>query len=207
VETVGRAELLSSAQASVETLRRALDADWSQKAGDLDWTCRETLDHILGATVSYSSNLAMRSREPLPRLRSPNPQTPVADLVTSVLTATTILAELVAAAPPDARGFHPLGNPDPSGFAAMGCNEILIHTADICTGLGQPFAPPDDVCARVVARLFPWAPSGSPSWATQLWCNGRTGLPGHMRLGPDWSVQCAPLSEWDGTVKKRQLTS
>ena len=203
---VGKEQLLAAAKSSIGTLLPAADADWTRKAGDVDLTCRETLDHILGATVNYVSNLAMRSTERLPRLYAPNPQASIGDMVMSILTAATILGELVDAAPPGARGYHPLGNPDPSGFAAMGCNETLIHTADIAAGLGLQFRPPDELCQQIVARLFPWAPAGSPGWETQLWCNGRIALPGEPRLEPNWSLQCAPLAEWDGTIKKRSLT-
>ena len=203
---VGKADLLTAANASFATLGPLAEADWTVKAGEIDLTCRDTVDHIIGALVNYSSNLAMRSTHPLPRVRSANTQASIADLTTSVVTAATILAELVDAAPANARGFHPLGSPDPAGYAAMGCNEILVHTADIAMGLGVPFDPPNDLCARITTRLFPWAPSDLPGWEIELWCNGRIALPGHPRLEPDWSVQCAPLSEWDGKIKKRSLT-
>jgi len=93
---------------------------------------------------------------------------------------------------------------DPSGFAAMGCDEILIHTADIAAGLGVVFQPTADLSARIVDRLFPWAPTDIDQWQTLLWANGRTWLPylGHQE--DNWYWQCAPLSEWDGTVNIRK---
>jgi hypothetical protein len=45
--------------------------------------------------------------------------------------------------------------PDASGFAALACDEMLLHTNDIALGLGTTFDPSRDVCARVLARLFP----------------------------------------------------
>ena len=92
---------------------------------------------------------------------------------------------------------------DASGFIAMGCEEMLMHTADILQGLARPFRPPDDLTARVLARLFPWAPEGDV-WASLRWVSGRIALPDHARLGADWYWHCAPLDEWDGTVKKRR---
>ena len=50
------------------------------------------------------------------------------------------------------------GMADASGFAALACDEMLVHTADIAAVLGVGFDPPRGVCARVLARLFPWAP-------------------------------------------------
>ena len=51
-------------------------------------------------------------------------------------------------------------------------------------------------------RLFPWTPAGD-SWTTLLGCNGRMALPDHERL-TDWSWHPAPLSEWDGTHRRRE---
>ena len=39
-------------------------------------------------------------------------------------------------------------------------------------------------------------------WSALRWANGRIALPDRERLGPDWGWWCAPLSAWDGTVKK-----
>src|SRR5205085_7265867 len=39
-------------------------------------------------------------------------------------------------------------------------------------------------------------------WSALRWANGRLALPDRARLGPDWGWWCAPLSEWDGTVKR-----
>jgi hypothetical protein len=54
-----------------------------------------------------------------------------------------------------------------------------------------------------VARIFPWAPAEGDPWAALRWAAGRAALPDRERLGPDWYWHCAPLAEWDGTIKKR----
>ena len=90
---------------------------------------------------------------------------------------------------------------DACGFLAMGCDETLVHCWDAIRGLGGEFAAPADLAARVLGRLFPWAPTDTPPWQTLLWANGRVDLFGRFpRLGPDWVWHCAPLDEWDGTV-------
>jgi hypothetical protein len=121
------------------------------------------------------------------------------------VTPAAVLADVVRAAPPAARAFHPAGVADPSGFAAMGCDEILVHTGDIATGLGIGFEPPAGLCARVLARLFPWAPGDAEPWPALQWANGRIGLPGHERQDADWYWHCAPLEEWDGTLARRHV--
>jgi hypothetical protein len=92
---------------------------------------------------------------------------------------------------------------DLSGWIGMGCEEILLHTDDIARGLDLPYRPPDDLSARILARLFPWAPSDIDPWNSLRWATGRTALPDRERLGPDWYWHSPPLSEWDGTTKRR----
>ena len=88
------------------------------------------------------------------------------------------------------------GQADASGFAAMACDELLVHSNDAARGLGVPFVPPDGLVRATLARLFPWAPGTDP-WPAPLWCNGRIALPGHPRQDR-WAWHCAPLEEWDG---------
>ena len=196
-------DILAAASASVRTLETALDRDWARPAGELERSCRRTLDHIVDTLIWYSSHLATLATARLGHLRDGNPNAGVDELLVGVSTSAAILAGVADAAPPGARAFHPAGMADPSGFLAMGCDEILVHTHDIATGLGLSFEPPQDVAEHVLDRLFPWAPPGEGAWATLLWATGRSALTAHQRLAPDWYWQCAPLSEWDGTVKKR----
>jgi hypothetical protein len=195
-------DLLTAAAVSRTALEPAHDQDWQVRAGDLEWSCRYTLKHMLNALNFYAGMLATRS----PALRETGgidtSDIAVADALTMVETMAAILAEVVRAAPPEARSFHWNGMADPSGFVALGCEEILMHSADIAQGLGLPFGPPTDLASRVCARLFPWAPTDVDPWDALRWAAGRTALPAYPRLGADWGLHCAPLVEWDGTIAK-----
>jgi hypothetical protein len=186
-----------------DALTPALDRDWELRAGSLDWSCRRTADHIVDALMLYSAHLAMRARERLPRVRSGNPALSPSELLAAIEIAAAILADVVRAAPPDARGWHTAGMADGTGFVGMACTEILVHAADVAEGLGVAFAPPADLAARVLARLFPWTPTAGAPWARLRWACGRAALDDRPQLAPDWYWQCAPLSEWDGTIRKR----
>ncbi len=95
-----------------------------------------------------------------------------------------------------------MGTADPSGFAAMACDELLIHTDDPARGLGLGFHPPDDLAESVLQRLFPWVtPHGDP-WDQLRWANGRLAL-GELERLTDWAWHCAPLKEWNGIVPTR----
>ena len=196
-------DLLAAAALCRRSLTPALDRDWSLPAGDLNWDCRRTLDHIPDALALYASHLATAATSRLPRFRDGNPSASVPDLLETVGAAAAVLAAVARAAPAGTCAFHPAGMADASGFLAMGCVETVIHTDDIARGLGLPFRPPDELVDRVLRRLFPWAPTAGDVWASLRWACGRAPLPDRERLAPDWYWHCAPLAEWDGTIKKR----
>ena len=82
-----------------------------------------------------------------------------------------------------------LGGDRPSGFAALGVNETLVHTYDITQGLGISWLPPESLCAAVLARLFPDAPEGDPVQVL-LWSTGRAELDDRPRV-TSWILKAA----------------
>ncbi|SFP70535.1 Mycothiol maleylpyruvate isomerase N-terminal domain-containing protein [Amycolatopsis arida] len=181
----------------VDTLRAAPPDAWEHRAGGLDWTCWETVEHLADDFFAYAAQLGPK---PPPvdhhvpfgygRRRPDGPDNSVTADPTAgptglleVLDACgAFLAAMVRTAPPTTRGFHGFGVSDPEGFAAMGLVEALVHTHDLAEGLGLHWEPPADVCARVLHRLFPNAPATTAPWPTLLWATGRGELPGHPRL-------------------------
>ena len=196
-------DLLTAAKVCRETLAPALDQDWAGAAGDLEWDCRRTLDHIVDTLFLYAAYLASRGTDRLSPPRNGDPTASPAQLLKTIGAAAAVLTEVARAAPPGTRAFHPAGMADASGWIGMGCEEILLHTDDIARGLGLTYRPPDDLSARILARLFPWAPADVDPWDGLRWAAGRVALPTRERLGPDWYWHCPPLSEWDGTIRKR----
>jgi hypothetical protein len=201
-------DLPAAAALCRDTVTPWLDRDWEVPAGDLAWSCRRTLNHIVDTQLFLAGNAARRATERVLPVRSDDPDADLPTLPEAVVTAATILERVVAGMAPGERGFHPAGQLDAEGFRAQGCAEVLQHTYDIANGLGEAFRPPDDLAARVVARLFPWAPGPDEHpdrWEALLWSCGRIALPGHDRLDPDWWIQAAPLDEWDGQRKVRTV--
>ncbi|MFD7865535.1 VOC family protein [Streptomyces sp. NPDC059783] len=193
----------------VETLGAAADRDWHVPAGDLTWDCWETVDHLQDDLFSYAVQLApgtpsLETHVPYhwaPRREGgpwnavwADPETGVAGLLKTVETGGALLSAMVRTTPPATRSFHSYGPSDPEGFAAMGIVETLVHTQDVAAGLSLTWAPPQDLCDRVLARLFPDAPEDEDRWAVLLWCTGRTALPGHERR-TSWKWRGAPPEE------------
>ncbi|MEV0375527.1 maleylpyruvate isomerase N-terminal domain-containing protein [Streptomyces sp. NPDC050636] len=174
-------------------LQKGADHDWSRLAHDLDWTCRQTLDHLALGLTGYAGLLIARPVDRYVTLfASLDPQAPIPACLDGLRIAASLLTSTVRDTAADVRAWHPWGHSDATGFAAMGITELAVHTYDITRALGIPWALPDDTSTAVLARLFPDAPSGHRPSDTLLWCTGRAPLPGLPR-STDW--------QWDGTVR------
>ena len=182
----------------VAFLRSVIDRDWSSSIPEMDMDVGTVVAHITQANLWYAYDLAAGgidadAYEPLVKTNA-EPDA----LIAAFTTAANVLAAVIAAAADDARGFHPFGQADRSGFAAMACDEMIVHTHDVSRGLGVDFAPPGDMAARVLGRLFPWATSvDDDAWNALQWANGRIAIADRPRL-TKWRWHCAPLDEWDG---------
>ncbi|MEU8888545.1 hypothetical protein [Streptomyces sp. NPDC048442] len=194
--TVTPADIRLAAALTASALRPARDADWSVRAGALEWDCWETAEHLIDDLFSYAVQLASeRTDIDVPfRYTQEAPGSPynavradkeagVDGLLVALDSAAGLLHAVTATKPPGARAHHTFGVADPEGFAAMGVVETLVHTHDLTTGLGiDGWEPPADLCARTLHRLFPDAPADTPPWPTLLWATGRGELPGRPRL-------------------------
>ncbi|GID25022.1 hypothetical protein Abr02nite_00050 [Paractinoplanes brasiliensis] len=173
--------------------------DWHAKAGDLSWTCWETVEHMADDLFAYAVQLTpaqpsvathvpygwqyRREGGPALTVFVESAEGPAA-LLQVLESSGGLLAGMVATAPPDRLSYHTFGASDPSGFAAMGVVEVLVHTYDV-TG----WEPPADLCAAALTRLFPEAPADIDPWSALRWSTGRAELPGRPRL-TSW--------RWDG---------
>lgn len=185
--------LAAAADDCLAALLKGADQDWSRPAHALDWTCRQTLDHLALGLMGYTGLLIARPDDRYITLfASLDPQAPIPACLEGLRIAASLLTSTVRDTPAEARAWHPWGHSDATGFAAMGITELAVHTYDITRALGLPWALPDGLSTAVLARLFPDAPSGHAPSDTLLWCTGRIPLPGLPRRA-DW--------QWDGTVR------
>ncbi|MFD8228327.1 maleylpyruvate isomerase N-terminal domain-containing protein [Streptomyces massasporeus] len=184
----------TAAEDTTSALEKGADQDWRGKAGDLDWSCRETLSHIALGVVGYAGLLIARPTDRYITLFSSiDAHAPVPAALEGIRIAGTLLAGTVRDTPPEVRAWHPYGHSDAAGFAAMGVLELVVHGRDIAQAVGVEYTPSDALAAPVVERLFPDAPTGHSPAETLLWCTGRAALPGLPRRGA-W--------RWDGRVRQ-----
>jgi hypothetical protein len=176
--------------------------DYDQPSHGLAWSVWRTVEHVIDDLLVYALQVAGRAQAGyLPLVGADGGEVAHCDRSAGVLglTATLeacgeLLAAQVQAQPPTERAYHPYGESDPAGFAAMGVVEALVHGWDVLTALDDAVAElPEDLCAKVLDRLFPGSPRdlGSPQ-DVLLWQTGREELAGRGRL-TTW--------RWDATVR------
>jgi uncharacterized protein (TIGR03083 family) len=185
-------------RSSTTFLAGTLDLDWDRPIPEMTWSVREVVAHIGEVLLWYAADLAGGPDELNTMDLRVRPATDPDQLIATVTVFGSVLAHVVDGAAPGRRGFHPDGPADATGFAAMACDEILVHTRDAALGLGLDYEPSEVLSAAVLRRLFPWAPQDVDPWASLLWANGRLELPGHPRL-VGWHRHSAPLSESNGS--------
>ena len=164
-------------------------ADWRCRAGPLEWSCWTTAAHVAHDLLAYAGQLAARPDDAyLPFDLKVRDDASPRDLLRTVTACGRLLSSVLAASEPTLRAWH-WGLSDPSGFAALGVNETLMHTYDITQGLGIGWHPPASACRAVLARLFPEAPAGDPVQVL-LWSTGRADLPDRSRV-TSWVLKAA----------------
>lgn len=188
-------DLEATAAFVTEVCRRNAEADWSRPAGTLEWSVRETVIHMASTCTFYALHLSSLAVRELPVTLASTGANSNLDLIDPIAASAKLLATVARFVPDDQRGFHAEGRADAEGFLAMGCSELLVHTADVAAGLDCEVALPKETCRRVVDRLYPWAPPGMQPAAALLWANGRIGIDGSPPETAPRAWHCAPIDE------------
>lgn len=168
------------------TLESLSEADWSARAGSLEWDCRATAAHISDALGFYAIHLGSRAGDWLKFDVVPHADASNCHLARLVGAMGEVLSQVVEVTPNEVRAYHHSGMWDRHTIAAFGCLEALVHTGDVAAGLTVPYEPPRYVCERVVAHLFRRVASTGDPWQIMWWATGRGDLDGERRLGADW---------------------
>jgi hypothetical protein len=176
---------LEDARAS---LRQVPDDGWARPAAGLDWTCRETMAHILDDLGAYAMQLSgahgHEGYAPLMEF-SLTPGRPACMFwpeesggtraVLDCLDAVGgLLVAVIASAPADRTGWHPYGNPDRSALAAMGIVELTLHTHDILGAHQINYQAPAQIVTPCLERIFAHAVRSDDPWHDLLTATGRT---------------------------------
>jgi len=172
------ADLIAAAIIAQAALHPVSARDWSVRAGPLDWDVEQTITHMLAATAKYTLYLASGCEHFIALSVARWPDATNEEVVDSVVPIATGLAAAAAGTPPDVRAYHVTGPSSASDYVGRACVELLVHTGDALTGLGVGFAPPAELCRKVLAQRYPHAAgpeTGEPggAWQGLLAATGR----------------------------------
>lgn len=168
-----------------------------------DLSLGDLLDHVDGLSLAFTMAAGKQVPEGGSRRPEPDGARLSGDWRASIGLALDRLAEAWAR-PAAWAGTTEVGGLVLPGEVAglVAVDEVLVHGWDVACRFGLEFAPPGDLCATVLRRIFPWAPDEQVAirpWPTLLWVNGRTAL-GDRPVLTSWGWWCRPLDEWDGRV-------
>lgn len=125
---MGSRDLDEAVAEMVRVLTPHARADWRRQAGELDWSCWETAAHVAHDLLAYAGQLAaLPDSAYLPFDLVVSDDASPHDLLRVAAGAGRLLSVALAASDPSVRAWH-WGPTDPSGFAALGVNETLVHT-------------------------------------------------------------------------------
>jgi len=183
--------VISTAEVCVETLAPFIERNWrSVPAHDLEWSVWDTVVHVNDDLYFYGAQVLLADEGDYIcfELAADDHADP-GRLLAALAVQARILSGSVAVADPNSRAHHVYGASDPTGFAAMGVVELLVHTYDAVHGRdsSSTWTPPNGLAISVLERLFPHTPSGvaDPPGELLLHMCGRIPL-GERPRKADW---------------------
>ena len=145
---MGRREVEQAVAEMVRVLVPQARREWDVQAGCLEWSCWETAVHVAHDLLAYAGQVAgSPANGYLPFDLVVPAGTSPSDVLEVVAACGGILSSTIATAGSQVRGWH-WGPTDPGGFAALGVNEILVHSYDIAQGLSVDWLPSAAVSDR-----------------------------------------------------------
>jgi len=166
-------DVVAAAVTAEAALRPVEGRDWSVRAGPLDWDVEQTITHMIGATAKYTLYLASRCEHFIALSMTRWPDATNEEVIDSIVPVAAGLAAVAAVTPSGVRAYHVTGPSSPADYVGRACVELLVHTDDALSGLGVAFAPPADLCQRVLAQQFPDVAVPGRAWHGLLAANGR----------------------------------
>ncbi len=174
-------ELAALADFSIDALTEVVDADWSTRAGVLEWSCWQTVDHMVDCLFSYAMQIGARAQSgylPFEELHAKLEATPL-DLVSGLRSVTALLVAVVRDSPGTVTASDGVLELGLAEWCARAAYELVLHTHDVVSGLGRDLDPPMELCRVIMESDALWmlnsehAKGGSDPWAALLLGSGR----------------------------------
>jgi hypothetical protein len=151
-------ELAELLQWVLGALDEAVEGDWSKPAGTLEWTCFQTIDHVIDCVFSYSMQVAARAPSgflPFSELHALPSATP-RDLISGLRAVGAMFLAVVRESPADTLASDGVVELDLWGWCSRAAYEIALHGHDVLSGLGSNAQLPVEICRSIVDDESLW---------------------------------------------------
>ncbi|HVB92457.1 MAG TPA: hypothetical protein VND70_10220 [Acidimicrobiales bacterium] len=174
-------DLAELVELSLSALDGVAEADCSIKAGQLEWSCWQTVEHSIDCLFSYSMQIGAQAHSgfiPLEELHA-RPEASPADLIAGLRGAMALLLGVVRDSPGDVTASDGVLELDLSDWCARAAYELIIHTHDVLSGLGSALTPTDEMCNAILETESLWMldrraiPETADPWTALLVASGR----------------------------------
>ena len=174
-------EFAALADFSIDALTEIVGADWTTRAGVLEWSCWRTVDHMVDCVFSYAMQIGARAQFgylPFEELHAKPEATP-RELVAGLRSVTALLVAVVRDSPGTVTASDGLLELSLADWCARAAYDLVLHTHDVVWGLGSDLDPPLELCRVILESDALWmldreqAKGGSDPWAALLLGSGR----------------------------------
>lgn len=151
-------EFRELSERSLQALDAVVKEDWTTPAFGLEWTCWQTMDHLVDCLFSYAFQMAARAPSgflPFNELRAQAEATPD-DLLVGLRGVLRMLPEVLDAAPEDATASDGVFALTPPEWRARSAYELALHTYDVTSAFEAGFSLPEALARSIIECPSLW---------------------------------------------------
>ncbi len=166
---------------ALRALEAVSDRDWSKLALGLEWTCWQTVDHVIDCLFSYALQVAAQAPAgflPFRELHAQPSATPD-DLLLGLRGILAALQAVLDAAPRGATASDGVLALSPTDWRARSAYELALHTYDVVSAFGMDFSLSDELTCSLIKCDTLWmmdseiARAATDPWGGLLAGSGR----------------------------------
>jgi DinB superfamily len=174
-------EFRELSEQALQALAAVSQHDWTARALGLEWTCWQTVDHVIDCLFSYAFQMAARAPSgflPFNELHAQPTATPE-DLMMGLRGVVRLLSDVLDAAPEDATASDGVYALTPHDWRARAAYELCIHTHDVTSAFDAHFRLPVALSQSLLDCHTLWmidqesARAASDPWSGLLAGSGR----------------------------------
>ncbi len=174
-------ELSDLSDFALHAILEVLEEDWSRPAFGLEWSCWQTVDHLIDCLFSYTFQVAARAQSgflPFHELHAQSGATPE-DLLVGLRGILGALQTVLDAAPEGTTASDGVFALAPSDWRARAAYELVLHTYDVVSAFHRDFSLSDELSRSLIECDTLWmmdhevARTTTDPWSGLLISSGR----------------------------------